>query len=94
MTNKMLPPDHPSVISAGLRIGQLKAQLDAKSDWRSRAEFRLDSPEAELLRLLSEEEITLNKAREWLREWIIDGVRGPLPEFAPLIAEATKEKTP
>lgn len=50
---------------------------------RDRAAFGPDTSTDDatwLLCLLQDQEISVSKAREWLREWIRDGVKGPLPD--------------
>lgn len=82
--NRLLS-DYASIVeslkSATDCSARLLARVNRAEDpsWPERAQFLFDSVESKVLSLLSQDEITLNKAREWLREWIVDGVHGPLP---------------
>lgn len=40
----------------------------------------------DVLRLLATEEISVAKAHEWIRDFVIDGKRGPLPDLSELSA--------
>lgn len=46
---------------------------------RERAAFGSDHDATWVLYLLQDQQITVSKAREWLREWVQSGVKGPLP---------------
>jgi len=74
MSHGKLTYDDPPACPHGVMAGPCQSCLP----WQSRCEFRINSRETEVLRLLYENEITLDKAREWLRDWIINGVIGPL----------------